>query len=42
MFSGMTTYLLHDIIKGKMLGKVTLGRKKIKLFHDMMGEIMES
>ena len=28
--------LLHNITKGKMLGKVTQGRKRIELLHDMM------
>jgi len=35
MFSDMTTYS-HDIIEWKMLGKVTRGRKRIELLHDMM------
>ena len=34
--------LLHDIIERKMLGKATWGRKRMKLLHDMMGEIMDS
>ena len=28
--------LLHDIIKGKMLGKATWSRKRMELLHDMM------
>ena len=28
--------LLHDIIKGKMSGKATHGRKRMELLHDMM------
>ena len=28
--------LLHDIIEGKILGKVTCGRKRMELLHDMM------
>ena len=28
--------LLHDIIEVKMLGKVTRGRKRMELLHDMM------
>ena len=28
--------LLHDIIKGKTLGKATRGSKRIELLHDMM------
>ena len=28
--------LLHDITEGKMLGKVTCGRKRMELLHDMM------
>jgi len=26
----------HDIIKGKMMGKATCGRKKMELLHDIM------
>ena len=28
--------LLHDITKGKMLGKATHSRKRMELLHDMM------
>jgi len=28
--------LCHEITEGKMLGKVTRGRKRMELLHDMM------
>ena len=38
----MGTFLRHSV-EGKMMGKATLGRKRMELLHGIMGgEIMDS